>query len=182
MLVPKDQYPFFVLHDTATNLKYHLTSGSISPKDIAPFIEDYFAGKLEPVMKSQPVPDQQEGPLVEVVGLTYKDIVLDDERDVFVEYYDPDCAPCLAIVPQLEKFAEAVAADERGKKLVTVAKMDLDANDALDSDIRGFPTIKLYPAGRKGQPVWYNGEQGHSLQKWAKFLKENGKYGVDVAV
>ncbi|KAK0649315.1 hypothetical protein B0T16DRAFT_491967 [Cercophora newfieldiana] len=182
MLVPEDTYPFFVLHDVASNLKYHLplpAEGPIPVDAISAFIDSYFAGGLDPVMKSEPIP-AQTSPLIEVVGLTFKDIVFDDEKDVFIEYYDPDCAPCLTLVPQLEKFAGAVAVDERGAKLVTVAKMDLDANDALDSDIRGFPTIKVYPAGRKDKPVQYNAEQGHSVEKWAKFLKEVGAHGVEV--
>jgi hypothetical protein len=47
--------------------------------------------------------------------------------------------------------------------------------------MRGFPMIKLYRAGGKKEPVVYNGEQGHSLEKWARFLKEKGTHGVEAA-
>ena len=57
MLVPSNQLPLFVLHNTATNLKYHLRS--INPSDVAPFITQYHANTLNPVIKSSPVPSTQ---------------------------------------------------------------------------------------------------------------------------
>jgi len=186
MLVKK--WPVFILHELATNLKYHLDpstpweGGNLDVDEIAAFVDRFYAGALEPVMKSEPIPETQDSALIKVVGLTYKDIVLDDGKDVFVEYYIEECGPCHVIAPLLVKFAEANAAHERGSKLVTVATMNLEENDAMDSNIRGFPNIKLYRAGKKSEPVSYNCEQGHGLSKWAKFLKDNGTHGVDLGL
>jgi protein disulfide-isomerase A1 len=180
--VKPDQWPSFAIHDITSNLKYPLSStweGQIKPEEIESFVEQFLAGQLEPAVKSQPIPEIQ-GPLVEVVGLTYKEIVLDNDRDVLVEYYTEDCAPCEVLVPELEKLARAYACDEKEGNLVTVAKMNLDENDALDRDIRGFPFIKLYPAGKKNSPVTYRGDQ--RAVAWATFIKENGTHGVEVNV
>lgn len=57
-----------------------------------------------------------------------------------------------------------------------MAKIDATANDVPDS-ITGFPTIKLYPAGKKEEPVEYNGSR--TVEDLVTFIKENGKYGVD---
>ena len=59
---------------------------------------------------------------------------------------------------------------------VTVAKVDATANDVPD-EIQGFPTIKLFPAGAKDEPITYSGSR--TIEDLAEFIKENGKYKVD---
>ena len=60
---------------------------------------------------------------------------------------------------------------------MTIAKVDATANDVPD-EIQGFPTLKLYKAGDKSSPVEYSGDR--SVEDLAKFVKEKGKYGIDV--
>lgn len=62
-------------------------------------------------------------------------------------------------------------------KQVTIAKVDATANDVPD-EIQGFPTIKLFPAGAKSEPILYSGSR--TIEDLAAFVKENGKYKVDV--
>lgn len=57
-----------------------------------------------------------------------------------------------------------------------MAKVDATANDVPDS-ITGFPTIKLYRADKKDEPVEYNGSR--TVEDLVTFIKENGKYQVD---
>ena len=59
---------------------------------------------------------------------------------------------------------------------VTIAKVDATANDVPD-DISGFPTIKLYAAGKKDAPISYQGSR--TVEDLAEFIKENGSHGVD---
>jgi protein disulfide-isomerase A1 len=59
---------------------------------------------------------------------------------------------------------------------VVIAKVDATANDVPD-EIQGFPTIKLYPAGKKDSPVPYSGAR--TVEDMAQFIKENGSHGVD---
>ena len=42
-----------------------------------------------PSVKSEPVPEKQEGPVTVVVATSYNDIVLDDDKDVLIEFYAP---------------------------------------------------------------------------------------------
>lgn len=60
---------------------------------------------------------------------------------------------------------------------ITIAKVDATANDVPD-EISGFPTIKLFPAGSKDSPITYSGSR--TIEDLANFIKENGKYKVDV--
>lgn len=61
---------------------------------------------------------------------------------------------------------------------VTVAKVDATLNDVPD-EIQGFPTIKLYQAGKKDSPITYQGAR--TVEDLAQFIKENGSHGVDSA-
>jgi protein disulfide-isomerase A1 len=61
---------------------------------------------------------------------------------------------------------------------VTIAKIDATANDVPD-DIAGFPAIKLFPAGSKDSPIEYSG--GRTVEEFVTFVKENGKYQIDVS-
>lgn len=61
---------------------------------------------------------------------------------------------------------------------VTIAKVDATANDVPD-EIQGFPTIKLYAAGKKDSPITYQGSR--TVEDLAVFIKENGSHGIDVS-
>lgn len=62
---------------------------------------------------------------------------------------------------------------------VTIAKVDATANDVPD-EIQGFPTIKLFPAGKKDSPVDYSGSR--TVEDLAQFIKENGSHKAEGAV
>jgi protein disulfide-isomerase A1 len=47
----------------------------------------------------------------------------------------------------------------------------------VPDSITGFPTIKLYPAGKKDEPIEYEGSR--TVEDLITFIKENGKYQID---
>lgn len=120
----------------------------------------------------------QKSPIIEVVALSYDEIVMNKDKDVFMEFYTQWCVPCQALFPTLEKLAQAYASDPTIKDQVTIAKMDAGANDFPDRDIRGFPWFKLYPAGSKDSPVLYSGSR--TLEDWAKLIRDNGTHKAEL--
>jgi len=54
-------------------------------------LESYIAGHLKPELKSKPVPEAQDEPVFDVVGKQFDEIVFDDSRDVFIEFYASWC-------------------------------------------------------------------------------------------
>lgn len=125
-------------------------------------------GKLEPIVKSQPIPKRQEGPVTVVVGKTFDDIVFNKQKDVLIEFYAPWCGHCKKLEPEYKKLAKKF---QKEKNLV-IAKIDSTANDSPDSfQASGFPTIYFAPATDKENPIKYEGDR--SIDDLAKFIEKH---------
>jgi protein disulfide-isomerase A1 len=129
---------------------------------------------VKPSIKSEPVPEKQDGPVTIVVAHNYKEIVLDDTKDVLIEFYAPWCGHCKALAPNYDILGKLY---DSHKDQVVIAKVDATANDVPD-DIQGFPTIKMYAAGKKEAPTTYSGAR--TVVDLAKFVRDSGKFKVDV--
>lgn len=147
-------------------------SGTIDEKEIGKFLDDFVDGKVDPSIKSEPIP-KQDGPVTIVVAKNYDEIVLDEAKDVLLELYAPWCGHCKALSP---KYDELGSLFEGFSNLVTVAKVDATANDVPD-EVQGFPTIRLYKADDKKNPIEYKGSR--TVEDLAKFISENGSHKVD---
>ena len=88
-----------VMHPVA-KIASHLPEYSLARKsaaeDNAPLnpAELFLDNKLEPQLKSQPIPEVQDEPVFNLVGKQFDEVVFDDEKDVFVEFYAPWCGHC----------------------------------------------------------------------------------------
>lgn len=174
-----DKFPAFAIQEVAKNQKFPFDQEKeLKEKDVAKFVDSFAAGKIEPSVKSEPIPESQDDAVYTVVAHTYNEIVLDDSKDVLVEFYAPWCGHCKALAPKYEELASLYANSEFKDKIV-IAKVDATNNDVPD-EIQGFPTIKLYPAGDKKNPVTYSGAR--TVEDFIKFIEENGKYKATVKV
>jgi protein disulfide-isomerase A1 len=101
------------------------------------------------------------------VGSTYKEIIFDNDNDVFVKYYAPWCGHCQQMAKTWIDLAEHVK-DVPG---LVIAEMDSTENEAEDLDVPGFPTIKLYVKGKKNESVEYEGDR--EIFNFKDYLWEN---------
>lgn len=173
-----DKFPSFAIQEITKNQKFPFDQETeITHDAIAKFVDDFTSGKMEPSIKSEPIPEKQEGPVTIIVAKNYQDVVIDNDKDVLVEFYAPWCGHCKSLAPKYDDLASQYAASEFKDKVV-IAKVDATANDVPD-EIQGFPTIKLFPAGAKDAPVDYSGSR--TIEDLIKFIAENGKYKASIS-
>ncbi|RAL66890.1 hypothetical protein DID88_007672 [Monilinia fructigena] len=172
-----DKFPAFAIQDTVNNKKYPFDQKTdITEATIGKFVQQFVDGKLEPSIKSEPIPEKQEGPVQIIVAHNYDEIVLDDTKDVLVEYYAPWCGHCKALAPNMISslvFTLMLATLTRSPspRSMLLSTMFLKRSKVSQPS-------SLYKAGDKKNPVEYNGSR--SIEDLIKFVKENGKHEIEV--
>ncbi len=134
---------------------YVYTDKRITEEGVIKFLEDFNKGTLEVYLKSEELPKEQNHPVYKLVGKSFKEMVLDSDKNVLVEFYAPWCQHCQELEPIYTKLAEHFARNEN----LLIAKIDATANDVEGQVISGFPSIKFYPVGKKEFPVDYVGSR-----------------------
>jgi len=138
---------------------------ALTAESLGEWFAQYKAGTLSPHVKSEPIPESNDGPVKTIVAHTFKDIVNDNSKDVLVEFYAPWCGHCKKLAPIWEELGSLYSSIPS----VVVAKVDATANDVPPKlNIRGFPTIIFFPADKKETPVEYQGPR--TLDDLAKFI------------
>ncbi|QCD98421.1 probable protein disulfide-isomerase A6 isoform X2 [Vigna unguiculata] len=97
----------------------------------------------------------------------FDEVVLDETKDVLVEFYAPWCGHCKALAPTYEKVAAAFNLDEE----VVIASVDADKykNLAEKYGVSGYPTLKFFPKSNKAGED-YSG--GRNLDDFVAFINE----------
>lgn len=82
------KWPGFVIHNLNDQLKYpYDQSKAFTPEGAGHWVQQFLDGKLQPELKSQPIPESQDESVYNVVGKQFEQVVFDDSKDVFIELY-----------------------------------------------------------------------------------------------
>lgn len=175
----KQEWPAFAIQETNSNKKYPFDqTKSLELLHIEEFLDDYFSSRLSPSIKSEPIPETQ-GPVAVVVANSFKEMVIESKKDVLLEFYAPWCGHCKNLAPKYELLGQVFSSPHLSSK-VMIAKIDATANDIEDNlDVRGFPTIFLFPAHDKQRPVEYNGPR--TVEGLIEFIMQKGSHRVDAS-
>ncbi|KAG9476067.1 hypothetical protein GDO78_002897 [Eleutherodactylus coqui] len=154
----------------ANGKKYVKDPEEFDADSLREFVQDFKKGKLIPVLKSQPVPKNNKGPVKLVVGKTFEEIVMDKNSDVLIEFYAPWCGHCKALEPVYNDLGKKY----RSAQDLVIAKMDATVNDIpVDRyKVEGFPTIYFAPKNRKYNPIQFQG-QDRDLEGFSRFIEEH---------
>ncbi|KAL9296748.1 hypothetical protein ACSQ67_022644 [Phaseolus vulgaris] len=142
--------------------------GEVTVDKIKAFGNDFLEDKLKPFLKSDPVPQSNDGDVKIVVGNNFDEIVLDESKDVLLEIYAPWCGHCQSLEPTYNKLAEHL----RSIESIVIAKMDGTTNEHPRAKADGFPTLLFYPAGNKSSdpiPV----DVDRTVVAFYKFLRKH---------
>ena len=140
-------------------------SEEFSMESFESFLKAFEAGSLEPYLKSEAVPESNDGPVKVAVAKNFQALVADSTKDVLIEFYAPWCGHCKKLAPIYDELGQKLAGEN-----VEIVKMDATANDVPPGyDVRGFPTIIWIPKDTK-KPVPYAG--GRELDDFVQFIAE----------
>nr|XP_012378228.1 protein disulfide-isomerase A4 [Dasypus novemcinctus] len=150
--------------------KYAMEPDEFDSDTLREFVTAFKKGKLKPVIKSQPVPKNNQGPVRVVVGKTFDSIVMDPKKDVLTEFYAPWCGHC----KQLEPVYTDLGKKYKNQKNLVIAKRDATANDVTSDryKVEGFPPIYFAPSGDKKNPIKFEG-RNRDLEHLSKFIEEH---------
>ena len=168
--ITEDNIPkiFIIQAENETPKKYEMNE-EINKENIMNFINNWSEGKLEPFIRSEPIPDNNNNTLVKLVGKNFRKEVIENDKDVLVYFVSPKCKRCQEFEPELEKLAKKL----KNNKLLVIAKMDAILNDIDELQIHSFPTIAFYPGNAKDkEPLQMKGRKS-DIEAIEKFITSN---------
>lgn len=141
-------------------------SQEVTRETLRTFCAEFVAGTLKPTIRSQAPPATNSDPVKVVVGSTFDELVMDKTKDVLVEFYAPWCGHCKQLAPIYDELAQKFLLTPS----VVVAKIDATENDS-PIDVKGYPTIVMFPANGKDAPIHYEGDR--ALADLEAFINEH---------
>ncbi|XP_015709697.1 protein disulfide-isomerase A4 [Coturnix japonica] len=150
--------------------KYAMEPEEFDSDVLRQFVLAFKKGKLKHIVKSQPVPKNNKGPVKVVVGKTFDTIVMDPKNDVLIEFYAPWCGHCKKLEPVYTELGKKY----KNEKNLVIAKMDATANDVTNDHykVEGFPTIYFAPRDKKNNPIKFEGGD-RDLEHLSEFIEEH---------
>lgn len=152
-----------VLARDERNQKFILKD-DFSVESLHSFLKDLEDGKLEPYLKSEPVPEDNNGPVTVAVAKNFEEVVVNNGKDTLIEFYAPWCGHCKKLAPVFDELGEKLKGED-----IAIVKLDATANDVPpEFEVRGFPTLFWLPKDSKSKPVKYEG--GREVDDFVKYI------------
>nr|GMC64581.1 protein disulfide-isomerase-like [Ipomoea batatas] len=148
----EDQAPVIVIQDKD---QQKFIKPNVEPDQLATWVKDYKEGKVEPFIRSEPIPEVNNEPVKVVVSDSLENMVFKSGKNVLLEIYAPWCGHCKKLAPILDEVAVSFENDPD----VMIAKLDGTANDIPGKkfDVQGYPTVYFISATSNITP--YEGDR-----------------------
>jgi protein disulfide isomerase len=149
---------------------HYAFEGEFNSANLKNFIDNFFEGKLESYVRSEPVPEHQ-GIVYKIVGKSFEEVVLKSKKNVFLKIYAPEDTASKGVMADYIKLATAFKDVDN----LLIAEINIIANE-IDIPIEGYPTFKLFLANDKENPIEYEDRRHFEFMK--NFLNE--KLGLNI--
>lgn len=107
---------------------------SLTARRVGQFVKNFYAGKLQPHLRSAAVPPEPEQPglVRDVVGSTFAQHVTGETapEHVLIQLYSPYSSTCRVLAPHYHNLSVALAShSDPVLQRISVAVIDIDQND-----------------------------------------------------
>ncbi|XP_056662541.1 protein disulfide-isomerase-like protein of the testis isoform X2 [Monodelphis domestica] len=151
------------------SMKYQMPADEITFKNLKNFCKDFLDGLAKQQLSSENIPkDWDTKPVKVLVGKNFKEVVFSHRRNAFVMFYAPWSYECKSLLPVLEELGKKYQYHES----VTIAKIDVTANDIHQMFLEKYPFFKFFPA-KTDLVVPYDGE--YNLDAFINFVEKEIK-------
>lgn len=175
-----EKYPTFILvrfpTDSEPILKAYDEEMEVTEENVINWVKSCVAGKeCRSHIRSEKLTEKElNDSVLSLTGKTFKDVVYDDTKDVFVKIYSPDCPHCILMAKEWRKLSRAY----ENVDSVVIAWINGVANTLPDEvPISGYPTLLLFKAGDKQNPITYSGTRKY--EEFSKFLLAHAGTKID---
>jgi len=110
----------------------------------------------------------EKDPVVAVTSQAFEKIVIDNDRDVFVEFYAPWCGHCKSLAPTYKQLAQHYANDPE----ISIVKVDATKHSHASAEVKSYPTLKFYRKGKKAKPKNVGEKVGRDKQSLIDFIEK----------
>jgi len=150
----------------AANQKFNMKE-EFSIENFEAFVKKFLDGSLEPHLKSEALPEKNDGPVKVAVAQNFQEVVIDNNKDVLIEFYAPWCGHCKKLAPTFEELGKEMANEN-----VEIVKMDATANDVPPQfEVHGFPTLYWAAKDYKSSPKKYEG--GRDVNDFVDYIAKH---------
>ncbi|XP_008056948.1 protein disulfide-isomerase-like protein of the testis [Carlito syrichta] len=165
--------PSVQILNMSSDNRYKMPSDEITYDNLRKFGHSYLGKSAKKHQSSEEIPKYwNQGLVKQLVGKNFNIVVFDKERDVFVMFYAPWSEKCKALFPLLEELGRKY----QNHSTVTIAKIDITANDIQLMYMDRYPFFRLFPTDSQ-QAILYKGE--HTLKGFSDFLESHVKTRVE---
>ncbi|XP_063082646.1 protein disulfide-isomerase-like protein of the testis isoform X1 [Cavia porcellus] len=171
--VTKVNVPCVQILNLSSDTRYKMPSDEITYENLVMFGTSFLNRNAKKHQPSEEIPQYWDQGLVkQLVGKNFNIVVFDKERDVFVMFYAPWSKKCIVLFPLLEELGRKY----QNHSTVTIAKIDITANDIQLINPDKYPFFRLFPTNSE-QAVPYTGE--HTVNGISDFLESQVKMRIE---
>jgi protein disulfide-isomerase A1 len=173
--IKKEDIPKVMIIDPRPdNPKKYEVNGDLNEENILSYINKFWKGELKLFLRSEKIPEKNDGDIFVLVGNNFQKEVLDNDKDVLVYFYSSQCRICKDFEPLLEELAKKW---KKNNPKLLIAKMNGILNDVDEYQIQSFPSTKFYPGNAKDKEP-KNFHTRRNITSLIRFIKNNAIHKI----